>query len=152
MKNTLIRGVNNVYSTAPLVTNNKFTPPFLRYVVIVIEILRLHLEGDQLFFTKINVQGKSIVDVLGIANSYLKDYAALLAFLQGMQQMLQKWTKTPQKFSPGDLQGSLGTLSSLMLRHMESQRKALSKDYLMKYCSDKELRDMITGESALSSN
>jgi len=47
MKNTLIRGVNNIYETAHFVNNDndKLAYHFLRYVIVVFDMLRLRIEG-----------------------------------------------------------------------------------------------------------
>ncbi|KAF5385774.1 hypothetical protein D9615_002333 [Tricholomella constricta] len=124
-QNALIRGVNSIYEAAPLANKGKLAAPFLRYVIMVSDMLRLHLEGDQMFFTRRNTQGKSIVDFLGIAESHSNNFSGLFTFLTGLQQKLKSWNKSPETYSYIDLRGSLGTLGPLMLRSMESQAKNL---------------------------
>ncbi|KAF8070374.1 hypothetical protein FPV67DRAFT_1016960 [Lyophyllum atratum] len=144
MKNTLIRGVNNIYQTAPHVNNKSLVDPFLRYAIIVCDMLSLHLQGDQMFFTKGNAQNKSLVDFLGITAPYATESSALQNILKHMLEKLHSWTKTPGAYSYVDLQLSLKVLGTPMLQSMASQRNALNKDSLMKFVAEAELRDMIT--------
>lgn len=149
MKNTLIRGVNNIYETACLVNNGKLAYDFLRYAITVLDMLRLHIEGDQMFFIRRNAQDTSLIDFLGIAGSYASEFSVLHDAVKDLQQKLQSWTTSPETYSCMNVRHSLETFAEPMLQSMASQRKLLGKDYMMKFSAEAELRDMITDMSVL---
>ncbi|KAG5651002.1 hypothetical protein H0H81_010261 [Sphagnurus paluster] len=109
MKNTLIRGVNNIYATAQFASTKSLTTPFLRYTLAVCNMLCVHVQGphltcpaypstdtipgDQMFSTLRNAHGKSLVDFLGTADSYAQESSALLEFIKGLESMLLSWTQ-----------------------------------------------------------
>ncbi|GLB37334.1 hypothetical protein LshimejAT787_0403850 [Lyophyllum shimeji] len=144
MKNTLIRGVNNVYDTASHVNNDRLAYHFLRYATVVFDILRVHIEGDQKFFSTKNAKGTSLVDFLGIADSYAAEFSVLYSAVQGMQKKLQSWIKCPATYSSVEFRKTLETFSKPMLQSMTNQRKALDRGHMMKFCAEPEMRGMIT--------
>ncbi|KAG6837795.1 hypothetical protein H0H93_016163 [Arthromyces matolae] len=143
MKNALIRGLNNLHNLAPRVLDNHRVP-FLRYASVVCDILYLHLKGDQLFLSRTNSQGKSLLACSTIEANINQDLSQLLAATSKLRNNIKSWLNAPDSYAPVHLQRSLDAIAALILAGMTNQRLVLDKDNLIQYCpTEAEIREMI---------
>ncbi|EGO00868.1 hypothetical protein SERLA73DRAFT_159508 [Serpula lacrymans var. lacrymans S7.3] len=141
MKNTLIRGLNNVHQVAPLLnSNNPRTIFFLKYITSLCKLLRTHLEGDRLFFSLALPGGKALRDIVSI--DCHPDLTFVHKALDQVESKLDAWTKNPASYCSLTLRQGIEFAPTMIVK-MQVQLNLLSFDYISSLISDKDLRPMI---------
>ncbi|KAH7921286.1 hypothetical protein BV22DRAFT_1038858 [Leucogyrophana mollusca] len=141
MKNTLIRALNNIYRAAPLLaTDGANIRAFLEYVRCVCTLLRVHLEGDHLFFTS-TAHGLPLTTTVGPACN--PDDLSIHDSLTQLNATLTTWSQDPAVLYSADALRQALAFGPHLVNCMQTQLAALSFDSLSSAISDKDLREMI---------
>lgn len=140
MKNAFIRALNHVYETSfQLQPGDSRVQHFIHYAKSAIELLRVHMEGDCLFFTTCT-EGQSLVEALG--PTCCPDAEHVIEALVTLSDTLAKWMKNPNSYSADVLRDHL-SFGHILVACMHAQIDYLSFHRLSATISDADLRQMI---------
>ncbi|TFK44464.1 hypothetical protein BDQ12DRAFT_18561 [Crucibulum laeve] len=142
MKNTLIRGLNTVHEVAPQINpSHPLFQAFMEYAEIVGDMVRLHLEGDEVFFITFNGSGRSLFDILG-EECNPNDFK-IGDQLKALRQVINRWQEDQSTYVPATLQEHIQHLNSTLSTKFWDQINKVKSEYLVSVVSDERLRTMI---------
>lgn len=161
MKNALIRGLNDIYLAASTINDGEHPNfrEFMEYAQMVCEMIKLHLRGDDVFFTTPNSDGQSLTDILG-EDCTLPSTIALQ--ISSLDEMIHSWNKCPSSYTPSELVDFLQNIEEPIVTGMRKQVTSSSQnrepffspsgqvesiqgEYLIGAYSEAQMRAMIEG-------
>jgi len=137
MKNTIIRGLNNIYRIASM---SKMTPrhpdfrAFIEYVTRFCGMLQLHFKGDVLFFTQKNSNGISLSDILS---------PSCIPSIRVVEKDVDLLMETIGHFGRDSMLDRLESLGRTIADQMNSQLASVNCERLISVYSDQVFRGMI---------
>ncbi|EAU91538.2 hypothetical protein CC1G_02027 [Coprinopsis cinerea okayama7 len=145
MKNALIRGLNTIYTLATTIQDS--THPsiahFLSYVQIVCEMLRLHVEGDEAFFTKRGANNTSLDELLGSAWSKNSERKKLLEMIKAWTGEVDGWVSAPASYKAPLLRKRLEEMEVPLMKGSFELVHCITPDIVSKKFDKEEMHDMV---------
>ncbi|KIK09308.1 hypothetical protein K443DRAFT_651346 [Laccaria amethystina LaAM-08-1] len=161
MKNALIRGLNIIYLAASTINDGEHPNfrEFTEYAHMVCGMIKLHLRGDDVFFTTPNSDGQTLTDILG-EDCTLPSTIALQ--ISSLDEIIQRWNKCPSSYTPSELLDILENVEEPIVTGMRKQVilssqnrglffsssgqvESIQGEYLIKAYSEAQMRAMIEG-------
>ncbi|KZT23597.1 hypothetical protein NEOLEDRAFT_1069281 [Neolentinus lepideus HHB14362 ss-1] len=141
MKNTLIRGMNNIHQIAGVI--NPLHPDlrhYLRYVECYCDILKMHFQGDNVFFTKPVCSGKPLMVIISPACNPSTEL--FQESLEHLHKLVRNYVENPSAYSGSAVRDCL-TFGPKMIEQMKAQIEAIEIDELRRHVSTENIISMI---------
>ncbi|KAF6760120.1 hypothetical protein DFP72DRAFT_1166382 [Ephemerocybe angulata] len=145
MKNALIRGLNNVYEYAGSIVdgNHKSFKEFMGYNQVVREMMQLHIDGDNLFFTTPGPNKITIDRILGGAWTSNPHRIKLKDQLNSWDKRVESWSKKPDTYRGSELRSLLDGMQDLVVKGLIELIHSVKPELLAKNFSAEEMQAMI---------
>ncbi|KAF4598469.1 hypothetical protein EYR38_006871 [Pleurotus pulmonarius] len=142
-KNGLLQALNNLHNLAPAVEASRSAfVPFLDYASVTFSILLLHLEGDDLFFSTPNSQGKTLQAILGANCNPKMD--TVVGATKKAQVLVEQWRNTPEGYTAVALRSAID-FGPHMLELMQAQIASIDIKQLEANLTAEEIGTMVAG-------
>ncbi|KAF4563447.1 hypothetical protein AB1N83_002581 [Pleurotus pulmonarius] len=140
-KNGLLQALNNLHNLAPAVEASRSAfVPFLDYASVTFSILLLHLEGDDLFFSTPNSQGKTLQAILGANCNPKMD--TVVGATKKAQVLVEQWRNTPEGYTAVALRSAID-FGPHMLELMQAQIASIDIKRLEANLTAEEIGTMV---------
>ncbi|KAL0577756.1 hypothetical protein V5O48_004250 [Marasmius crinis-equi] len=141
MKNTIVRALARILEIATATKEGGEFQSFVDYIRITCDMLELHLQGDEMFFTSPSPSQRiKLVDVLGASCN--PRTPELQGSVEELRRKTEEWREAPGTFHSQCLD-LLTRVSSTMLEAMSEQLIAVRSDALKSALGNEELQSMI---------
>lgn len=141
MKNTLIRGMNNIHQIAGEIgSSHPSFKDYLSYVSLFCNLMRAHFQGDSRFFKHCTESGESLEVILsGACNP---DTQIFQESLEHLRTIVQGYTENPAIYSAMSVRECLA-FGPKMVKQMRTQIEAIRPEELRKHFSPHAIKEMV---------